>query len=114
MRGHLFESLIMSDSIKYYCNSGKPVALYFWRDVQGHEIVCIVEKSHNVLIPIEIKARMTRSMDIFKGLIDWNAITEQHDTPAYVIYAGTDHARLKHGDVVPWNSVHSLFKKLYS
>lgn len=56
LRGKLIESLIISDIVKHYYNTGnRPHNVYFWRDQSGHEIDCIIQRN-NKLIPIEIKA----------------------------------------------------------
>lgn len=38
--------------LSYFLESG----VFFWRDTTGHEIDCIIEKSNDRLVPIEIKA----------------------------------------------------------
>lgn len=53
--------------------------------MQGHEIDCIIEKSLGHTVPIEVKAGKTMSTDFFKGLVDWQNITEQKDVQSYVV-----------------------------
>jgi uncharacterized protein len=70
MRGPLFETMIISELFKYHYNQVRTPHLYFWQDVQGHEIDCIMEDSYNKLTPIEIKSGMTVNSSFFKGLLD--------------------------------------------
>ena len=112
MKGHIFESLIISEIFKYGFNLGQSFSCFFWRDVQGHEIDLIFEKSFNDLIPIEIKSRMTFSSDFFKGLKNWAHISGQKDIQNYVIYAGQDLWNLSDGLVFPWNKIDLLIKDI--
>ncbi len=108
MRGALFESLIISDLFKYFYNVGRMPPLYFWRDVQGHEIDCIIEKSLHQLVPLEVKAGMTIRADFFKELAGWGAITGQAPEQGFLIYAGdSDHLR-KFGNVISWRRIEKV------
>jgi uncharacterized protein len=113
MRGHIFESMIIGEIFKYLYNQGQMPSLYFWRDIQGHEIDCIIEKSFNEIVPVEIKARMTVTTDFFKQLIDWQEISQQKDVTSYLVYAGKENMIRKHGKIFAWNRVTSMLKEIY-
>lgn len=105
MRGALFESLVIGELFKYFYNRGKAPALYFWRDVQGREIDCIIEKGYKQLIPVEVKSGMTIRPEFFKGLAEWSTITDQPADQGFLIYAGdSDHIR-KYGNVISWRNI---------
>jgi len=54
MAGAYFETYVVSEIVKNYFNSGKPVNLYYYRDIDKKEIdLLIVEGDH--VYPIEIK-----------------------------------------------------------
>jgi|SRR5579862_2274451 len=108
LRGALFESFVISELYKYHYNQLLTPHLYFWRDVQGHEIDCIIERSMDTLIPIEIKSGMTIHADFFKGLTAWGAITGYTDQHAYVVYAGSQELQRTQGAVIPWFDVRKL------
>jgi len=108
LRGALFETLIISELHKYYCNQGKTPPLYFWRDVQGHEIDCIIEKSFTQLIAVEVKSSMTIMSGSFKELIDWHTISDQSEQSSFLVYAGTEKQLRTHGTVVPWSDVKGI------
>lgn len=112
MRGHLFESLMMSELFKYNFNHNLVQNLYFWRDVQGHEIDCILEKSYDKIIPIELKSSMTISPDFFKGLASWNKITQQ-EVHSYVLYGGNDYRARQSEEIFSWREVNKLLDKIY-
>ena len=54
MSGAFFETWVVSEIVKSYLNSGKPVDLYYYRDVDGREID-LLQISGNKVYPIEIK-----------------------------------------------------------
>lgn len=108
LRGALFETLMISELHKNYFNRGKFPRIYYWRDVQGHEIDCIIEKSYDQIIPIEIKAGMTIYDNFFKELVEWQTVTNQENLPAYIIYAGTENQHRKQATIISWNKVNDL------
>ncbi len=108
LRGALFETLIMSELHKCYYNEGKIPPLYFWRDIQGHEVDCIVEVSFDKLLAIEIKSSMTAMSGVFRGLIDFNTITGQSDKSSFLVYAGSEDQMRTHGTVIAWNHVNKI------
>ncbi len=114
IRGVLFESFAVSEMFKYNFNNNEQPALYFWRDVQGHEIDVVVEKTFGTVIPIEIKARKTVTNDFFKGLHDWFEITEQPGLTSYVIYSGDENMKRKNGHIFPWYEIDELLKEVYN
>jgi len=108
LRGALFESMTISELFKYYYNQIMTPNLYFWRDLQGHEVDCIIEKTYNTLIPIEIKAGMTIIPSFFKGIIDWQTISEQKNN-AYIIYAGDENFQRSYGQLIAWKNIKEIF-----
>jgi len=102
LRGHIFETLIVSELKKYYFNRGKVGPLYFWRDSNGNEVDIIVDTG-SALMPIEIKSGQTVNRDFFTGLERWMRLAgEQASSPA-LIYGGTDSYTHRGIDVIAWN-----------
>jgi len=114
LRGALFESFVISEMFKYSYNHAELPQLYFWRDVQGHEIDCVIEKSFDHVIPVEIKVGMTIKPDFFKGLIDWQDITKQGAVQSYVVYGGNENIERKQGHVFGWENISSMLDEIYS
>ena len=54
MAGAYFETYVVSELIKSYYNAGKPVDLYYYRDIDKKEIDLLILKG-NKAYPIEIK-----------------------------------------------------------
>lgn len=110
LRGALFESFVMSELFKYHYNQIKTPNIYFWRDIQGHEVDCIIEKSYKDLIPVEIKAGMTIIPGFFKGILQWQEIINQKEPNGYIVYAGPDDLQRSHGTIVSWKNIKRLMK----
>jgi predicted AAA+ superfamily ATPase len=86
-RGGVFESLVISEFIKYSINLGEDPGVYFWRDSGGHEIDVILDQGSE-LIPVEIKSGQTVNKDFFSGIEYWKKISGQPKAPAALIYGG--------------------------
>ncbi len=111
--GALFENFIINEFIKHAYNNAINPELYFWRDKHGKEIDLIIETSDK-LIPIEIKAGKTFSIDYFKNLKYWNKISGNTSENAYVIYGGSESHKTKDGQIYSWKSILDLFNLLNS
>lgn len=111
MRGALVENLVINDIAKYYLNQGQKPQLYFWRDVQGHEIDCIIEKTYDQAIAVEIKASMTIVPRFYKEIVDWNEISGQKDT-GYIVYAGQQILAGSQASIIPWNKVSNMLEEI--
>ncbi len=113
LRGAIFETFAMSECFKYFYHHNETPPLYFRRDVQGHEIDVIVEKTYGHTVPIEIKAGRMVNDNFFKALYDWQKITSQHNLDAYVIYGGDQTLQRKQGVVYSWRAVADLLRLIY-
>ena len=85
--GGLFENLVIVEALKSRFNAGERPDLYFLRDSQGLEADLLFQKSHNELIPIEIKGGMTWNKDFCRNLLKLRKLSDKF-TSGYVIYAG--------------------------
>ena len=85
--GGLFENLVIVEALKSRFNAGERPDLYFLRDSQGLEADLLYQKSHNELIPIEIKGGMTWNKDFCRNLLKLRKLSDKF-TSGYVIYAG--------------------------
>ncbi|MCK4517527.1 ATP-binding protein [Candidatus Babeliales bacterium] len=111
-QGSLFESFIISDLYKQYCNDGRRPSLYFWRDAGGaHEVDCILDQG-NKLYPIEIKAGKRVASDSFRGLTYWNELANANPQDSYLIYANDERQIRKQGNVIGWKDSSSLISNI--
>jgi len=105
--GHIFENAVIAEFIKYRYNRGQTNNCYFWRDRHGREIDCIIEKTHNDLEPVEIKAGKTVSPDYFKGIRYWQKLSGCPH--GYVIYAGETPQKRSAATILPWHQCLQVF-----
>jgi predicted AAA+ superfamily ATPase len=108
LRGNIFESAIISEFIKYRYNRGRMNNCYFWRDRHGKEIDCVIEKSIDDLLPVEIKSGQTISSDYFKGISYWQKLSGSAQK-GYVIYGGESKQIRKKATVLPWQHCLEVF-----
>lgn len=113
IKGAIFESFIMSEMFKYNFNHNRPQNLYFWRDTQGREIDCIIERMLGKTVAVEIKAGKTVQDTFFRGLSDWQSITKQAEQPSYVVHGGNEDVSYKSRYVFAWYNVEALMQKIY-
>ncbi len=113
LRSALFESFVISEFFKYNYNHNESPRIYFWRDAQGHEIDCIIEKSYLELIPVEIKASKTMSSSFFDGLIDWKKISNQENVTSYIVYGGVDSMKRDKGHLFSWQEITAMLEIIY-
>lgn len=112
IRGNLFESFAITEMFKYRYNAHKKPHLFYWRDTQQHEVDCVFEKRYDTLIPVEIKASMTFSNTLLKGISQWQQIANLENTPAYLIYAGDTNLNYMHYRIYTWDSIKTVMQKL--
>ncbi len=111
LRGGLVESFIIADLFKQSYNMDRKPSLYFWRDLTGNEVDCIIEQALT-LTPIEIKAGITVTADYFK---QFDYLKKVEAFPAgknFVIYAGRDNQRWPDAQVLGWQQAGSLLHSL--
>ena len=109
-QGSLFESFIIADLYKQYCNQGSRPSLYFWRDSGGaHEVDCILDQGVKNY-PIQIKAGQAIATDSFRGIDYWNEVAKGDPRDSYIIYAGDEKQLRKQGTVIGWRESGSLIK----
>ena len=85
--GGLFENMVVMEALKSRFNAGEMPDLYFLRDSQGLEADLLFRKSHNELIPIEIKGGMTWNKDFCRNLLKLRKLSDKF-VSGYVIYSG--------------------------
>lgn len=109
LRGNIFETLVVSELVKAYCNQGERAPLYFWRDSNGNEVDVIADTGGR-LRPIEIKSGQTLNRDFFIGLERWLALAGSQATSPVLIYGGTEDRVHRAVRVLPWNQIHTVFE----
>ncbi|MCF6239092.1 MAG: ATP-binding protein [Candidatus Marinimicrobia bacterium] len=111
MRGALFETWVVAELIKGRCNRGLRSNLFFWRDSSGNEVDVLAEQGEQ-LVPVEIKAGRTISVDYFSALNKWSSLAGVVAGPASLVYAGDDYQKRKAATVIPWQDISLLAETL--
>ncbi len=103
LMGNLFENMIVAEALKARLNAGQMPNLYFYRDSRGHEVDLII-RQHRKVRPAEIKAAMTYSPDMLKGLKQFRHRCPDAQDGA-VIYAGDLETKLDKARLLNFKSV---------
>ena len=85
--GNLFENWIVLELIKARYNKAKDPKLYFYRDVQGHEVDLILQRGSK-LFPIEIKSTKTFSKKLLSNLNYFHKEAAKKAGSGALIYSG--------------------------
>lgn len=93
LRGHLIENLIMLELMKSRLNQGLDPKLYYFRDVQGHEVDFIFSAGSQ-LIPIEVKASKTFNSDFLKNLRFFQQLVQERCTKGFLVYSGSQEQKV--------------------
>ena len=73
LKGNLFETMVISELVKFKFNNGRTNNLLFYRDSYGNEVDTVIPHADG-FTAIEIKAAKTISNSFFKGLKRFEAL----------------------------------------
>lgn len=104
LRGGIFETYVVSELKKQIYHKLSNSSLYFWRDHQGHEVDCLIEKGVN-LTPIEIKSSKTISSSFFENLKYWKELAGKTSENAFLVYAGDNTQKRSSAKVLSWREI---------
>ena len=110
--GALFENLVISEIIKSITHSGKKPAVYYWRESNGIEIDCIVERGDGSLTAIEIKGGETFNSDFIKDLKKFPGISTKQAIKKVLLYTGEKAFNVIDISIIPFNKLIDLLKEL--
>lgn len=100
-RGAIFESWIISETLKACYHQGREADMYFWRDSTGHEVDMVLERP-GTLYPVEIKSAQTFHPDFLAGLKYWGKLTGRAQACGSLIYGGSESYRREGFDILSW------------
>jgi uncharacterized protein len=110
LRGSIFETYIVSESLKYLWNRVRESNLYFYRD-KVLEIDLIAETSKGPL-PIEIKSSATFREDLLRGLNKGQERLSGLVEENRLIYAGDTSFKFKKSQIISVRDMHLLGKAI--
>jgi predicted AAA+ superfamily ATPase len=106
--GALFENLVISEIIKFQCHSGRRPSVFYWRESNGLEIDCIIEKENNEIIALEIKGGQTFNKNYLKNLKYFPQINQPIQKK--LIYTGDQNLSFADIQIIAWNEFPEFLK----
>jgi predicted AAA+ superfamily ATPase len=108
--GALFENLIISDIAKQFYHSGKQPNIFYYRESNGKEIDCIIEKNSDEIIAIEIKGGETFSKDYiknFSGIFNKNSSILIKE---YLIHPNATKVQIGKVKIIDWLDINEILE----
>lgn len=93
LRSHLVENLVFLELMKWRLNRGAAPQLYYYRDVQGHEVDFVFQCGHE-LVPIEVKASQTFKPLLLKNLYFFEKLLGSRCRGGALIYGGDNQGKV--------------------
>ena len=107
LKVNLFESLIISEIVKWHFNTGRKNTIFYWRDQSHHEVDCLIQEGRKTY-PVEIKAGRTPNARFFEGINYWNKLA--HDVNhSFVVYAASPEQTKVDPRLVSWKAMKQMF-----
>ncbi len=104
MRGAIFETWVISETIKHRLHHGLPPDLHFWRDNHGTEIDMVFEHQGR-LQAVEIKSGTTFASDWLAPCRRWRAMVGADAARPILVWGGADSFELEDARVLSWADV---------
>ncbi len=110
-RGSIFESLIVSEFIKFNKNHRLGQEFYFWRDNKGVEVDLLFEKAQKIFA-IEIKSGKTIHTEFYKNLTLYQKYAATNKVAPYLIHGGNEKFTRNNIPTVPWSNMKSILDQI--
>jgi len=104
LSGALFENLVISEIIKAQVHRGKQTSVYYWRESNGVEVDCLIEKNNGDLVALEIKAGQTYNNNYIRNLKLFPASDNMGSVSKYVIFNGNETGMISDIGLLTWDS----------
>jgi hypothetical protein len=111
LRGHIFESFVISEYVKSRFHAGLRSNAFFWRDSSGHEVDLLIEDGMASLA-IEIKSGETLQEDFFRGLRYFRKLSSLPEDAMYLIYGGDRSLPRRDAQALAWRDLPDLQAKM--
>ena len=110
--GALFENLVISEILKCQSHAGKRPSVYYWRESNGTEIDCIIDKGNNKIVALEIKGGQTFSKDYLKNLKSFAKNEPALKVEKRLVFAGDHTSKFSNIQITPWKDLPSVIHEL--
>jgi len=104
LRGAVFETWVVGETLKHRHNLGLPADLYFWRDNHGLEVDLVFEHRSR-LHAVECKSGMTYSPSWLAPARRWRALVGDAAADPLLVYGGDEGHRGADYAVLSWRTV---------
>ena len=104
MRGAIFETWVVSETLKHRWNQGLNADIYFWRDNHGVEVDLLFEHQGK-LHAVEVKSGTTFSAEWLSAFDLWKKYAGGLAADPIVVYGGTESFSAKGVQVMSWNNL---------
>ena len=104
MRGPVFESWVVAETLKYRWHRGLEADLYFWRDNHGTEVDLVYEHQ-GLLHGVEIKSGATFGADWLRPGERWRGYAGPDAAPLTLMYGGDTSYAVGETRVMSWKSL---------
>lgn len=103
LRGPLFETWVVSETLKHRTNQGKTGGLSFYRDRNGAEADLVIEQ-HDSITLVEAKSSATASSSLFEGArrVRQHFSDLPHPCDVVVAYGGDQFQERADGRLISW------------
>ncbi len=103
-RGAVFETWVVSETLKHRHNLGLPPELYFWRDNHGLEVDLVFEHAGR-LHSVEIKSGTTYGSDWMVPARRWRQAAGSNAAPTLLVYGGDASHEMADHHVMGWRDL---------
>jgi len=104
LRGAIFESWVVSETLKHRFNQALPADIYFWRDNHGVEVDLVFEHAGK-LHAVEIKSGATFATDWVKACQRWQRYAGTIAADPVLVYGGQDSYSVQGVQVRAWHTL---------
>lgn len=104
MRGAVFETWVVAETLKHRHNRGLPPDIYFWRDNHGLEVDLVFEQASR-LYAVECKSGATFSPGWLDAARRWRTLVGPAAADPLLVFGGEGGHRGADYEVLPWRSV---------
>lgn len=101
LRGAVFESWVLAETLKHRLNQGLRPDIYFWRDNHGTEVDLLYPHG-DLLYPVEIKSGQTFSPDWLSGIDKFRRYAGPKAGSGAVVYGGEESFSFKEQAIYSW------------
>jgi len=104
LRGAIFETWVVSETLKHRFNRGLAADLYFWRDNHGIEVDLVFEHGQR-LHAVECKSGTTYAADWLGPARRWRSFAGAEAADPVLVYGGGDSHALPDHQLLSWQAL---------